>query len=478
MERFVGFIGPSYTLRSVNVDCQRTVNLYPELDELGTAKEREVASLVGTPGLLKLATMGTGPVRGLYYSSKGRTFAVSGTGLYEVTTPASPTLLGTLTTGSGRVGMTDNGVDLVLVDGAKGYHFTFATDTFAEITDPEFPPGADVAQFLDQYIIVNEPGTGRFWFSALSDATNWDGLDFGNAEGAPDNLLTLLVDHRELWLFGDRSIEVFFNSGDTDNPLQRIQGAFIEEGAIAESVQKIDNTIFYVSVNEKGQAIVKRAQGYVPQRISTHAVEFAIAGYGDISGATSYSYQDKGHSFYVLNFPGADTTWVFDASTGLWHERQSMNGNGNLDRHRGQCHVFDGTRHLVGDFEDGRLYELTDSEFTDDGESIVRMRRALHISATGHRLFHHAFQLDMETATALATGQGSDPQVMLRYSSDGGHTFNSERWASAGKQGEYKRRVIWRRLGSDRDRVYEVKISDPVKVTLISAYLETEGGQH
>lgn len=479
MPRFVGFIGPSYEASSVNYENQRTVNLYPERGELGTGKEREIAALVSTPGLLKLATMGAGPVRGLYYSSKGRTFAVSGAGVYEVTTPTSPTLLATLTTSSGRVGMTDNGVDLVLVDGAKGYHFTFATSTWAEITDPEFPPGANVAQFLDQYIIVNEPGTGRFWFSAISDATDWNGLDFGSAEGAPDNLLTLLVDHRELWLFGDRTIEVFFNSGDADNPLQRMQGAFLEEGAIAGTVAKIDNTLFYVALNDKGQGIVKRVQGNVPQRVSTHALEFAIAGYGDISAATAYTYQHRGHSFYVLNFPGADRTWVFDAAIGLWHERTYTPSDGSgMQRHRAECHVFDGTRHLVGDYANGNLYQFDDETYTDDGAPITWMRRAPHISNEGRRLTIHSVQLELESGVGLASGNGSDPQMMLRVSKDGGHTWGNERTAPMGKIGEYKRRAIWRRLGEARDWVFEVKSTAPVKQVWISAYLETEGAAH
>lgn len=479
MTRWVGFIGGSYTARSVNVAAERCVNLFPELTETGTGKEQEIAALVGTPGLIKLATMGAGPVRGLYYSSKARTFAVSGTGFYEVTTPTAPSLLATLTTGAGRVGMTDNGIDLVLADGAKGYTFRFSTNVFAEITDSNFPPGANVAYFLDQYVLTNEPGTGRFWFSAISDATNWNGLDFGSAEGAPDNLLTLLVDHRELVLVGDRSIEVFQNVGDSDNPFQRVQGAFIEEGAIAGTVQKIDNTIFFVSVNEKGQGIVKRAEGYKAQRISTHAVELAIAGYGNISAATSYTYQANGHSFYALNFPGATTTWVFDAASNLWAERTYSPADGSpMQRHRAECHVFDGTRHLVGDFENGNLYELSDSQYTDDGAPITRLRRALHISNVGARISHYAFQLDLEAGVGLASGNGSNPQAMLRWSDDGGAHFGGERWVSMGKQGERQRRAIWRRLGSSRDRVYEIRITEPVKVTLISAYLEMGGSQH
>lgn len=479
MQRFTAFIGPSYTLQSVNADAQRCVNWFPELNELGTGKEREVASFVQRPGLVKLSTMGAGPIRGLFYSSKARAFAVSGSTFYEVTDPANPVNRGTLVSNTGRVGMADNGVDLLIVDGVQGKTFRFATNVLTAIADPEFIHTANNAFFLDQYLIVNEPGSGKFWFSALSSATSWDGLDFAQAEGSPDNLVEILVDHRELWLYGDRSIEVFFNTGDADNPFQRIQGAFIEEGAVAGTVGKIDDTIFYVAVNDKGQAIVKRAQGYRPARISTHAVELAIAGYGSLTGATSYTYQDRGHSFYCLNFPGAATTWCFDAATGLWHERAYTPAAGEpMQRDRVSCHVFNGTRHLVGDYVNGNLYEYDFSAYTDDGAILSRMRRAPHLTNNGARAFHHTFQLDVEAGVGLATGQGSDPKAILRWSNDGGHIWQPERWATLGKMGEYQARCIFRRLGQARQRVYEVLITDPVKVTLLGAYLEIEAGTH
>ena len=474
-----GFIGPSYTLRSVNVDAQRCVNLYPELDEIGTGKNQEVAALVSTPGLLKLATLGTGPVRGLYRASSGNVLAVSGTGLYEITVPTAPVLLATGTTGSGAVSMADNGVHLVMVDGTKGYALNLATGVVVEITDPEFPPGANVVQFLDQYLIVNEPGTSRFWFSALSDATSWDGLDFASAEGSPDKLITLRVNNRELILVGDDSLEIFFNSGDPDTPFQRIQGAFIEQGIAAkETLREIDNSPFWLGRDEHGNGIVWRLVGYQGKRVSTHAVEQAIAGYGDLTAATAYTFQWKGHSFYALNFPGANTTWVFDIATGLWHEQTYTKTTGGEIRHRAENHCFDGTRHLVGDFENGNLYQLSDEVYTDDVAPITRRRRAPHRANDGKRIFNYSFQLDMETGVGLVSGNGSDPKLMYRFSDDGGHTWSQEKWVSAGKIGEYRRRAIWRRLGSTRDRVDEVVCTDPVKMTWISALHGVEGGAH
>lgn len=477
--RQASFIGGSYESRSPNVAADKCVNLYPEITESGTGKHREVGALVSRPGLSLLATAGVGPIRGIYQTSKATTFCVSGQELYNVTTPTTPVLVGTINTATGPVSMADNGVEMVLVDGDKGYHFNFATSVFAQITDPEFPRGANVIQFLDQYLIANEPGTARFWYSKISDGTSWDGLDFASAEGSPDKLITLLVDHRELFLFGEHSTEIFFNTGDADNPFQRIQGAFIEQGiAAAATAKKIDNSPFWLGKDVNGQGMVWRALGYQGKRVSTHAVEHAIAGYGDLSGATGYTYQWKGHSFYAINFPYVDTTWVFDISTSLWHEETSRRSNGNETRHRIEHHAFNGSQHLAGDFENGRLYEMRDDIYSDAGTTFKRMRRTPHIANEGKKIFFAYAQIDIESGVGLATGQGSDPQMMLRYSDDGGHTWSNEKWTSMGLLGNTLRRAIWRRLGSCRDRVVEISSTEPVKQVWISGLGMLSGGTH
>lgn len=469
-----GFIGPSYQMRALSFDAQRTVNLYPELNEIGTGKNREIASLVYTPGLEKVATVES-PNRGMHVSGTGRAFAVNGTKLYELTR-TGVVEWGTVQTGSGRVGMADNGIHVLIVDGQKGYTFHLGTGVFAQIADPDFPV-ADACAFVDQYLVVNQVGTRNFFLSNLADATSWDGLDFAAKEGAPDALLTLLVDHREIWLFGLQSTEVWFNAGSFDFPFERRE--FLEYGIAAKNTaQKMDNSVFWVSRDRNGDAIVMRAEGYQPRRISTHAIEQAISSYGDISAATAYTMQMDGHAFYCLNFPNADTTWVFDASTQLWHERQSWKPGGGLGRHRIENHAFAGGFHLGGDYANGNLYRIRTDVYSDDGNEIARMRRSPHVSNNGDRVTIHTLQLDMETGVGLIDGQGSDPKVMLRVSKDGGHSWSVERQASIGKQGEFKRRAIWRKLGIARDWVFEVRVSDPVPVTFISALLRADGSRN
>jgi hypothetical protein len=224
--------------------------------------------------------------------------------------------------------------------------------------------------------------------------------------------------------------------------------------------------------------MVMRAQGYQPQRVSTHAVEYAIGQMSVISDAVAYTYQQEGHSFYVLNFPTAGQTWVYDASTDQWHERAWRDPLlGTLGRHRAQVHMAFAGENIVGDWETGNLYRLDLDTYSDNGAPIVRTRRCAHIASGGGWQFFSSLQLIMETGVGLASGQGSDPQAMLRWSDDGGLTWSSEAWVSMGRMGEYKRRALWRRLGKGRDRVFEVTITDPVKAVIVDAVLQVEAGR-
>lgn len=461
--RLKGFIGPSYEQFSKNVDAQKSVNLYAELDEAGTGKDREVAALIRTPGLRLLTTAGTGPGRGLHFASNGRLFAVSGNKLYEYTTTVIER--GTLETSHGKACMADNGIQLLIVDGSlTGYIFDFATDTLSAIEDEDFPQ-ASVCAYQDGYFFVNQVGTRNFWFSDLYDGTSWDGLDFAGKEGQPDVLVALISDHRELILLGLWTMEVWYNSGDGDAPFARRPDAFIEHGCAApHSVQKLDNSVFWLGQDRDGFAMVWKLNGYTPQRVSTHSVELAIQGYSDIAEARSWTYQERGHSFYVLTFGSA--TWVFDASTGLWHERMYTSADGISGRIRPNDHIFAGV-HIVNDYENGNIYALDSETHTDNGAPIIWLRRSPHMSKNQQNQIVASFQLDMETGVGLSSG--TDPQCFLRWSDDGGHQWSNFHPASMGKVGEYIRRVIWRRLGLTRDRLWEVSGSAPVKTVLLGA---------
>lgn len=464
----IPIVGGAYESRSPNLDCARLVNLYPERDESGTGKA--VAALFGTPGTRLLATLGgIGPVRALFKPSTGDAIAVQGSSVYRVSDLWAATYAGSLLTTSGPVSIADNGTTAVLVDGAYGYTLPLLSNTVTQITADAFY-GADRVRYLDGYFIFNRPDTQMFYISGLG-TTTFDALEFASAEGAPDLLVSIHVDHRELWLFGETSTEVFFNSGNIDFPFERTGNAFIQIGcAAAQSVASMDNTIYWIGKDERGQGAVWRANGYSPVRTSTHAVEKAIQSYETISDAIAYTYQQEGHSFYVLTFPTANRTWVYDAATQLWHERAYRESNGSLNRHRSNCYAFFGGEHVVGDWESGKLYALDLDYYSDNGDEMPAIRVTPHVSNPDYlRMIFDSLQIDMETGVGTQTGQGSNPHIIIEWSDDGGHTWSNRHPVSIGAVGRYSTRAIIRRMGMSRDRVFRLTITDPVKRAIVGA---------
>lgn len=577
--RFKGFIGASYTLQSVNVDCQRCVNLYPEMNEMGTGNEGEVASLVSTPGLQLLATLPTGPVRGVYTDSTGQLWAVGGNTLYQVSNQWVATAWGTLNTSSGPVNFSDNGIQAVAVDGSYGYYWyvgslaqtstptaggtttltsssttwqgftgtatqivvlpdvvtlsvgsifyientstgtvtvktsdsatiqamaantllaltctqitdagsaswewTYVTahvtgSTFAQITDTNFP-GATHATFMDTFLVFNKPSTQQFYLSPLNGVLPFNALDIYSAEAAPDKIQGLIALQENLYVFSTKHLEVFYDSGgNVGSTFTRIQGAVIEIGCVAAySIAKIGNTVYWLGQDENGRGIVYTAQGLQAQRISTFAIENEIVSLGDLSSARSWTYQQAGHTFYCLNLPGDTRTWCFDTTTSLWHERAFLT-QGEFTRHLADCHAYAYSTNVVGDYSSGRVYALNRFIYSDNGNPIVRERAAPHVSKDMMRIFHSRFQLDLQTGVGIdGSGQGSNPEAMLDWSDDYGNSWSNEHWASVGKIGARRTRVFWNKLGQARDRVYRVRISDPVSVTMLGAQIEIEEG--
>jgi hypothetical protein len=499
-------LGSTYVARSTNAADSRMVNLFPEIvPEAG----KEPAFLQRAPGLRLLATLGTGPVRGLWQLGNFG-YVVSGDTLYSVDTNWNVASIGTVEN-TGPVSMADNGTQLFIAANGPSYIYNTLTTVFQKITDVDFP-GAVTVGYLDGYFVFNEPNSQKIWVTSLLEGTQVDPLDFASAEGSPDGLISLIVSNREVWLFGTNSTEVWYNAGTADFPLQRIQGAFNEVGcAAAFSVAKVDNSVFWLGADARGRGIVYRTNGYQAVRISTHAVEWQIQQYGNLSDAIAYTYQQDGHSFYVLIFPQADTTWVYDIATQAWHERAGWS-NGDFTRHRSNCQMAFNSEVVVGDYENGNIYAFDLDVYADNG-AIQRWLRSWRALPTGQntlkRTTHYSLQLDCETGVGLSGSnwtdfigvisyllaengnflvteagdfieatpqvvQGANPQVMLRWSDNGGHTWSNEHWKSMGRIGRFGFRTIWRRLGMTleiRDRVYEVSGTDPVKIAIMGAEL-------
>lgn len=469
------FVGPAYQSRSINADAQQSINLYLEMDN---ASPRAPVAMHGTPGTVRKFTLPVGPVRGAV-AEGGYAWVVSGQKVYRVAPDWSFTLLGGIATASGEVGMTSNGAQILIVDGVAGWLVNVAASTLTKITAEGFPNGVKRATFQDGYFLVNGlTGSQSFWINRTAyDGAAWDALDFASAEGAPDDSDGLISDHREVWIFGGKSAEIFVNTGNSDQPFQRSGNAFIEHGcASAGTIAKADNTVFWLGSDDRGDGVVWRADGYTPVRISTHAIEHALSSY-TLSDAIAMTYQQEGHVFYVLTFPTDSKTWVYDAATQQWHERAWMKpGTGELSRWRANCMVFFNGHHLVGDYETGAVYALDLDTYTDDGGPMLARRRTITNESMQVRMFYHSLQIDMEAGVGTGNGQGFDPKVMLRYSNDGGHTWSNERSASMGKVGQYGARARFTRLGFGRNRVWELSITDPVKRCILGAVIEGEPG--
>lgn len=474
----IPFVGGSYTSRSTTFDAERTVNLYMEINEVGG--QNPSAVLYGTPGLLKRWTLhvGTGGIRGLHRDPRtGRVFAVQSTGFVELHSDGTTTVHGTLASADGRVSMDSNDTQILIVDGQPngGYVFTLSTDTFTTITDTDFY-GADTVVYLGSYFILNRPGTAQFYQSAQNDGLTYDGLDISTADAGPDLLQGVYSDTRNLWLIGTESTEVWFNSGaPVGVSFDRIDGAILAAGAVnPRAVAILGQVVAWMGETQDGTLAVYRGDNFTLNRISTHPVEAAIGAWGALDLVYAYAYQQEGHQFFVWTHPNG--TWSYDATTGLWHERQSLDHLGTLGRHRVCCHTTGFGVHLGGDYADGRVYQMDLDTYTDDGEAIVRERRLPVVVAGQRYIKHRKIELDLERGVGLDASPtvGDDPVVLMRYSDDNGKTWSSERSAAMGKQGEYTTRAIWRRLGRSRHRVYEFRISDPVKVALVGAEADVQ----
>lgn len=396
MSRF-GFVGPTYASQSPNADAQRCVNLYPEVIESQMGKG--AMALYPTPGLSLFAKLPGGSVPGAF-TINGRKFFISGPQFFEVGDDGNVTARGAIAPQNTPVKIVSNGQQIFFVSGGLPYCFNLSKNVFQDV-QPLAQPNPIKAEFCDGYFIVLFANSQEFQISGLEDGTQWDATDVFEVSVFPDNVLSILVDHREVWLWGGKETQVYFDSGNALAPFSPIPGGFIEQGILApDSPVRLDNSVFWLGGDERGGGIAWRAQGYTPARISNHAVEFVWSTYPTLKDVQGYAYQDQGHSFWVLRFPSANTTWVYDVATGMWAERSYLEANGTWTAHRSMSHIFDGTRHLVGDWATGNVYQMSIAYLTDNGNPIPRMRRAPHISTEQEWIYHNQLQVDLEVGLA------------------------------------------------------------------------------
>lgn len=452
--------------RSKSVTPARLVNLYIEQRPMG---ERSQLVAYAIPGLDSLVSAGASPWRGLL--TVGTTpymFGANANTFYQVDNAGTLTNRGTLNSVAGRVDIAHNGSVVLAVDGADGYTYTIASTTLAEIDDSDFLAGAKTCAWLDGYFVVEDGET----FAISEDGASWDSTDRGVPEFNPDGIVRVVADHGELVILGQNTIEFWQNTGATDFPFAPLKSSTAEWGCAAkDSVVKANDSLTLLAKNSDGQAAVVRLRGYVPEVISTPDLEHILAGYATMSDATAFAYKEGGHPFYQINFPSADASWLYDAYSNKW----SPVASDGIGRNRREIGVQFLDKTVVSDYANGQLYRINRDTHTENGETLaVELTSDSIRMPDGERFPVECFRLDMETGVGLATGQGSDPQVMLQVSRDGGHTWGEEQWRSAGRTGEYGRRVEWRALGSAAAWAFRVRMSDPVKRVFLSASINPD----
>jgi hypothetical protein len=419
-----------------------------------------------------VATVAAGVVTGLTTVSNGVYTVVPGTPSQTTTSGNGTGLTLTLTFGTGTGGTGSYVVSTSqTVSSTSLYALNFSV---MPANDGPFT-GADVVDVVDNYFVYNRPNTQQFGASSPLSPIS-PSLSFSSKDGAPDNLVSLIVDHRELYLLGEVSSEVWVDSGLFPFAFQRIPGTSTQHGIAAKfSVARLGNSFAYLSKNIRGDGQVMMMNGYTPTRISTHAVENSIEG-AYIADARAWTYLIEGHEVYVVSFPTLDLTWAYDIASGMWHKWLWVDSQNVFHRHRGNCHTHFQGVNIVGDHTNGQLYMLDPSNYTDNGEEIRRVRRAPHLISDYQRQYFAELQIHFQPGIGLP--DGSAPQAMLRWSDDGGSTYSNEHWTTIGVQGAYKNRAIWRRLGQSRDRIFEVVVTDPINAVITAANLKAEAGDN
>ena len=431
--------GPAYETADPLWNRQVCVNWYPSIDDSGTAQSKVQLSPV--PGLAAFSSAGSGPIRGLW-AGDNRLFTVSGGGVYEIAAGGGVTSFGSVLDAETPVQIAADGNALMIASGDEVWYVP------GEGSNTMAHEGISVV-YLDSYWIILLPDSNVFLFSM-------NGLDWTEAEGDAtlrsgtiDRAIKLETHEGHLWIFGRQSIVPYYNSGDANTPWMPIPGAAMDTGTIAPwSICKIDQRLYWLGTDAQGQGRVFRTQGYTPVRISNQAIEHLIAEIlqaGVDEKITGSGYTENGHTFYVLSFPLAGRTLVFDLDTNMWHERRSWTGSAWSFWKGSSFHVHVFGKHLTANITSNAVYEQSASFGSEAGATIRRYRAAPYVQAEQQWLFHHYLRL-------LVNG---DTAVNMRYQSD-----DQTAWSTTRTVTPFRNEVEYRRLGRARDRLYEVWVTD------------------
>lgn len=428
-------------------DNSQLINMYAHATDPGS-KSNHI--LIGTPGLELIIDAGA-LILGAY-EFKDIIYVATESGLYTYNDVFRRLdYIGPISVNK-KVVFADNGISMVFVAG-NGYSYTPSTGTLASMEQPGWYP-SDTVAYMDGYFIFNRTGTGQFFTSKLY-STEVDPLDWATGEAAPDDTVGVVVANRQLWIFGEKTSEVWYDSGDPLFPFTRIAGAVTQNGCFNyKTIATITSSILFVSQDFK----VYQTSGYTPVPVSTPGIEYLIKR-ADKDKLSAFSYFDEGHWFYVLSI-GDDVTMVYDPSIAQWHTRSSV----SIRRWKvqGAINIYS-TGSVVG-FSGTKLYSMSIDHLTEDGTTIRREAVSVPINKTVNRIRISEMQLDCEVAF------DTNAKVGLQTSRDGGVTWSNTNEAFTGKVGNFTNRVRWMRLGQFRDAIVKIVITDPMPVRIIGLW--------
>ncbi|MGI9251125.1 MAG: hypothetical protein ACR2PR_08005 [Pseudohongiellaceae bacterium] len=476
----IPFVGQQSTSRSILVNNQQTVNFMNAVKGSG-AKAPVV--LESAPGLVVVdSTVGDGPLRSPTMlpsrvrpaSTQAELYGVYGSKLMAQTSDQGNIEIGTLGTSAfaTKVRIARGRSHILIVDGSEGY--TYDGTTFAAIADLDFPANPTHCVYIDGFFVVNDATTDNFYISASEDPTSWNALDFEAAAVAPDAALALAATESILWIIGDETAQGFYNDGNPDFPYAIILNATQEVGILApQSIAESDAGIFYLATTPEGGRFVYQIGGTEGRTISGDEQEDMLETVGDPTTAYGFIYKQSGKSFYVLQLgattgddPRDSVTLLYNIKAGTWETREINDGSA----WRAAGHGILDNDNIVGSRLQAQNLRLDLNNFQDSGQEMIRRRRAQVIHNNNKTLTF--WSLIVEVEGGIGTDLSPNPILKMRYSNDGGRTFGSWLEESLGAIGETLTRVKFDKLGSSRNRVFEIECSDAVELVVIAAYAE------
>jgi hypothetical protein len=456
--------------RAPQLSSARLLNFFTERQP---PEAKGQAPLFGAPGISGGVEVGTGASRGSW-NFNGVGYFVQGNDLCVLNSGGTSETVGSGIGGSGPVSMSDNGVQLCIVNGSQGWIYTLATGILEVITSPAFYPAFTVT-FMDGYFIFDRAGTNEWFLSALYDGTTYNGLDFASAEGQPGFVTATVQNLQLLFIVCTGHIELWYDAGTADFPFQRYAGGIINYGCISPyTILKQDGAIFLLGADK----VVYRLQANVPIRVSSHAIEHAIQNCPQIANAFAMTWTLEGHKMVCLTVPSGGLTECFDISTGRWHDRNSVDANFNdLGAWRVTTALQIYNQTYLGDGLSANVGILDWTTYTEFGFPMMGVIQSANQQRDRKRVFCGRFELDVQAGVGLTSGQGSNPLIILQKSKDGGMTYGINQYPrSMGKQGEYRKRLRWIRQGESRQLMWRLVITDPVQRVIIAAFADISFG--